>query len=92
MNAAVFPLGRVILSHCKEPTCHPATHVRAFVIAAAFVWCGMAAAQEEEWATYHNARFGTTADYPARPFHGAGAAAVDDDGKSSAPPMAAHGS
>jgi hypothetical protein len=36
----------------------------AFVIAAVLTGDGMAAAQEQ-WATYHNARYGTTADYPA---------------------------
>lgn len=52
----------------------------AFVIAAAAVGAtlalsGAAAAQESQapeqhrWATYHNARFGTTADYPADIFY-----------------------
>lgn len=43
----------------------------AFVFAAALAFSGAAMAQESQgpqehhWATYHDARFGTTADYPA---------------------------
>ncbi len=43
----------------------------AFALLAALAGAGPAAAQmshapqEHQWATYHNARFGTTADYPA---------------------------
>ena len=38
-----------------------------FVLAAVLAGGGTAAAQEQ-WATYHNARYGTTADYPADVF------------------------
>jgi hypothetical protein len=72
----------------------------AFVIAAALAWCGAAVAQslqksrelppqEHQWATYHDARFGTTADYPAdlftvrawRPLGGSGQIFRTADGR-----------